>query len=286
MSLVKLDKFLFVSLAAFSLSAFPEPLLSAQSAQTTAPALSFEVTSVKPNHSDSGTGNAPFHQTFYPLVSPHVSGVNVTTKFLLMMAYGIKDFQLSGAPAWVSSERFDIVANVDETHFEQLEKLSRDDQLHQVQLLIQSLLADRFKLKVTRETKELPIMTLVAEKNASKLAQFAVQRPSSKPADLISTGFGNNGLRIIKGNETTMRNLAGTLGAMLHQQIIDRTGIPGFYTFDLTWTDAVEADANATSDSGPPLQTALEEKFGLKLESSKAPVETIVIDHIEEPSPN
>lgn len=275
---------LFVVLVAVSLLAdFAEPRVSAQSAPSTVTSPSFEVASVKPDHSDSGTA---FLQTFYPIVSPHVTATNVTVKWLLTLGYGVKDFQLSGTPAWVNLERFDISANIDETQFEQLEKLSRDDQLHPVQLLVQSLLADRFKLKVTRETKELPIMALAAGKNASKLAQFAVRQPSSKPTDLISTGFGSNGLRIVKGVETSMHNLAGTLGAMLQQQIVDQTGISGYYTFALTWTDAVQADPNAASDSGPSLQTALEDQLGLKLESTKGPVDTIVIDHIEEPSPN
>ncbi len=127
------------------------------------------------------------NSTFFPLVSPHVSATNTTTKWLLEMAYGVKDFQLSGAPPWINSERYDIAADIEESEFVEIRRLSRDDQLHQVQLLIQSLLADRFKLKATRTTKELPIMALVTTKNASKLAQFADQpypNPVNSPAPL------------------------------------------------------------------------------------------------------
>jgi len=259
------------------------PRALSQSAARTATSPSFEVTSVKPDRSDSGRA---FLQTFIPVVSPHLIATNVTVEWLLTLGYDVKDFQVSGAPAWVNSERYDIAGNIDETQFEQLEKLSRDDQLHQVRLLVQSLLADRFKLKVTHETKELPIMALVTGKGVSKLAKFAVQQHSNKPTDLISSGFGNNGLRIVKGVETSMTNLAGSLGAMLHEQIVDQTGISGYYTFNLTWTDAVQAGPNAAGDSGPSLQAALEDQLGLKLESRKGPVDTIVIDHIEEPTPN
>ncbi len=263
-------------------AAIGEPRISAQSAPSAVASPSFEVASVKPDHS----GDSKFLQTFYPTVGPHLSATNVTLDWLLTLGYGVKDFQLYGKPAWVDSQRFDIVANIDETQFDQLKKLPRQEQLHELQLLIQSFLADQFKLKVTHETKELPIMAIVAGRNASKLAQFAVQQPSNGPTDLTSTGFGSNGLRMIKASRITMEGFAGVLSAMLGQQVIDRTATSGNYSFNLTWTDAVQAGPDAAAESFPSLQAALEDQLGLKLDSTKGPVDTIVIDHIEEPSPN
>lgn len=265
------------------LAGFAEPRVSAQSAPAAVPLHSFEVTSVKPNHSGSSATNS----TFFPLVSPHVSATNVTTKFLLKIAYNLEDFELSGAPAWTDSQRYDMSADIDESQFEQLKKLAPGDQFSQVRLLIQSLLADRFKLKITHETKELPVMALLAGKNASsKLAQFAVQPAPNGPAGLIHAEFRSDGQRDVKGNEATMRSLAAVLGGVLHEQVTDRTGISGNYTFVLTWTDAVQANPNGPTDSGPSLQAALEDELGLRLESTKGPVDMIVIDHIEEPIPD
>jgi uncharacterized protein (TIGR03435 family) len=226
------------------------------------------------------------NSTFFPVRSPHVSATNVTTKFLLRMGYGVKDFQLSGGPAWIDSERYDISADIDEAQFEQLKSLPLNDQIHQVQLLIQSVLADRFKLRITHGTKELPTMALVAGKSVSKLDQFAGDQATNNPTDVTSTGFGNNGLRIIKAPKTTMDRFASVLSAMLGQQLVNKTAISGNYAFTFSWTDVVQAAPNTPSDSGPSLQAALEDQLGLELESTKAPVDAINIDHIEEPTPN
>jgi uncharacterized protein (TIGR03435 family) len=83
-----------------------------------------------------------------------------------------------------------------------------------------------------------------------------------------------------------MSNLAAALGGILGQQVVNRTGDSGHYSFVLTWTDATQVGPNATVDPGPSLQSALEDQLGLKLESIKGPVDTVTIEHIEEPSPN
>jgi uncharacterized protein (TIGR03435 family) len=261
-------------------------LLRAQSATPaiSEPVISYEVVSIKPNHSGSGAANS----SLFPVFSPHVSATNVTTKWLLEMGYGIKDFQLSGAPPWINADRYDIAADIEESQFGQIRKLSRDDQLQQVQLLIQSLLADRFKLKITRETKQLPIMALAAEKNASKLAQFADQpypNPINSPGVIVME-FGRDSQRTVKATKTTMDNFASALSRVLEQQVVNETAVSGNYTFTISWTDPMEAGPSAATDTGPSVQAALEDELGLKLESTKGPVETITIDRIEKPSPN
>jgi len=176
---------------------------------------------------------------------------------------------------------------VDDTVANQMKALSRDQRRLLNQQMVQQLLADRFKLAVHRETKELPAYALVVAKSGPKLTATkdtgGGKGTSSGDGHLTATGL-------------TMARLAQTLTQILSRElgrvVIDKTGIVGEYDLSLTWTpdDRSAAAANTSKDTpdlpGPSIFTALQEQLGLKLESTKAPVETLVIDHIEEPSAN
>lgn len=101
------------------------------------------------------------------------SAANVTAKMLIGFAYDMRDFQISGGPSWIGAERFDVDAKVDDDLAQQLRKLPRDHQLDQERLMMQSLLADRFQLRVTRATKELPVFALLVAKGGPKLTEAA-----------------------------------------------------------------------------------------------------------------
>jgi uncharacterized protein (TIGR03435 family) len=250
-----------------------------QDATTQPPA--FEVASIKPNKSGSGSSHSGFDDGRF-------TATNIQLKTLLQYdAYEIPGPQILGGPGWLSSERFDIEAKVDDTVANQLKTLGRDQGNLLRKLLVQQLLADRFKLAVHWETKELPVYALVVAKNGPKFRKSK----DIKDGTSISSG---NGRYTAQG--VTMAKLAQSLTQVLARElgriIIDKTSIEGKFDLAFTWTPengsaAMVNTSNETSaPPGPSIFTALQEQLGLKLESTRGPVETLVIDHIEEPSAN
>ena len=231
-------------------------------AQRQAPALSFDVASVKPNasgdsHAHVGHKGGTFEMT------------NVTLKSCITVAYGVADAQVAG-PAWLESERYDIVA-----------KSSSDAGDDRHTLRLRTLLADRFKLAVHRETRDASVYELVAARNGPKLKPD----PSGEGDDSMSSQRGH-----LTARGVTMARLAGFRGsprAALDHLVLDKTGIEGVFSFTLDWTP--DDSPAASSPQGPPkrsekwpsLLSALQEQLGLKLEARRAPVESIVIDHVE-----
>ncbi len=275
----KLDLARKVLIAGFGMAAVAGPIIfglmsappsrAQEQAKTDAPK-EFEVASIKP----SAPGGRGVRIQMAPGGRLDVS--NVTLKILIQQAYGVKDFQISGGPGWINSDRYDVVAKADGD-------VGRAEQLRP---LIQKLLADRFQLTIHRDTKELPVYALVVGKNGPKLKESA----SNGPGAQIRMGRG-----VINGQAMGMGMLASELSRPLGRTVIDRTGLKGQYEIKLEWTpedgpghgpgDGPES-APPPDTTGPSLFTALQEQLGLKLESSKGPVEIIVIDRVEKPSEN
>ena len=280
----------------FGLMNAPPGRAQSQPAAST-PAPSFDVASIKPNH--GGTG-------FFRIgASPgRFVADNGTLRFLLQYAYRVKDAQIVGAPSWIDSEHYDIEAKTDDSSADTQRKLMSDEQGAQLRLMVQSLLADRFKLALHHDTKELPIYALVVAKNGPKLHESAATSddppPSGPPTpdgpqprhSMRMMGRGN--LSINAGN---LDMFADLLSHQLGLMIVNKTGLKGSYDFTLKWTPdegqgqmpggPPPGDAPPPPDaSGPTIFTALQEQLGLKLESQKGPVDTIVIDHVERPSEN
>jgi bla regulator protein BlaR1 len=263
-------------------------------APTTTPAPSFDVASIKPDH--SGTG------LFRIKAEPgRFVANNVTLRFLLQYAYRVKDAQILGAPGWIDSEHYDIEAKVGDSSSGVQRKLTSDEEGAQLRLMLRSLLADRFKLTLHHDTKELPLYALVVAKNGSKLHESAVTPDdTAPPSSLTPDGppprnsmrmMGRGNLSINAGNLDTFAEL---LSHQLGLLIVNKTGLKGNYDFTLKWTpDEGRGPGGPSGDtapppdaSGPSIFTALREQLGLKLESQKGPVDTIVIDHVERPSEN
>jgi uncharacterized protein (TIGR03435 family) len=139
--------------------------------------------------------------------------------------------------------------------------------------MLQALLADRFKLKIHHETKEQAVYALVVAKGGFKM--------KTSPADAPSMSTGSNGR--YTATAMAIGGLMGGLMGSVDRFIVDKTGLTGSYNFTLKWTPDGQEE---TVESGPPLFTALQEQLGLKLELAKAPIDTIVVDHIEKPSEN
>jgi uncharacterized protein (TIGR03435 family) len=252
----------------------------------------FDVVSIKPNKSDSGMVRIMGKPDGY-------SASNVSLKMLIQSAYGIREDLISGAPSWADSARFDIDAKVAGSDVDALKKLTPE----QRRLILQPLLADCFKLKIHTETKQLPVYELVVAKGGSKLKEAT---PGDTYANGIKgpDGVGRGGMmRVGRGQlnaqAVPMTSLANMLSQQLHRTVLDKTGLTGKYDIELNWTPdqgpdpmfkgpegAPQRSDSAPDASGPSIFTALQEQLGLRLQSAKGPVETIVIDHVEMPSEN
>lgn len=265
------------------------PQLQAQSPQpAVASPPSFEVASIKPK----GAGEGPVRVMFAP---DAFTANGVTAKFLIGFAYNLKDFQISGGPGWIDSEKYDINAKLDEATIEALKKLTPDQAVEQRRLMLQGLLAERFNLKVSQSSKELPIYALVVAKNGPKLSPAADSPSSSGPG-----GGPKSMIRLAPGEFTatgiTISNLIDRLSREVDRKVVDKTGLTGRYDFTLRWTPDRPVPVTSGADggpappppdsSGPSIFTALQEQLGLKLESQKGPVGTLVIESIEKPSEN
>jgi uncharacterized protein (TIGR03435 family) len=252
----------------------------------------FEVVSVKPNKSDSGMIRIMAKPDGY-------AGSNLSLKMLVQSAYGIREDLISGAPSWADSARFDIDAKVAGSDVDALKKLSPE----QRRLLLQPLLADRFKLKIHTETKQLPVYEIVLAKGGSKLKEATAGDTYANGIKGHDGAGGGGMMRFGPGQLTAqavpLTSLANMLSQQLHRTVLDKTGLTGKYDLELTWTPEQGADPMfkgaegspqrgdaAPDSSGPSIFTALQEQLGLKLQSAKGPVETLVIDHVEMPSEN
>jgi uncharacterized protein (TIGR03435 family) len=191
---------------------------------------------------------------------------NVSLKEIVGQAYKVAQYQISG-PDPLDSARFDIDA-----------VLPAGASGDQVPLMLQALLADRFRLALHREKKELPVYSLVVGKNGPK-----IKRAES------ATGISSDSNRIHwhVTAKTTMPHFAEFLSLRLERPVVDETGLAGAFEITLDWTPdtAAEPGANDTPP-GPSIFTAVQEQLGLKLEARKGPVDFLVIDHAENPSGN
>jgi uncharacterized protein (TIGR03435 family) len=205
-----------------------------------------------------------------------MSGIDARS--LVMSAYDlIADDQVAGLPAWTDSDRFDIQAKMETGASEALKKLPQKERDRQRGLMLQAVLEERFHLKIRRETREIPVYVLVLVKGGARLKET----PASTPMGYTVNG-GSDG-QVLNGHGIEIKQLASSLSGTVGRLIVDKTGLSGKYDMDLKWSSE---DNPGSADSSPSIFTALQEQLGLKLESTKAPVETIVVEHIDKPSDN
>jgi uncharacterized protein (TIGR03435 family) len=243
----------------------------------------FEVASIKRNESGGGG-------RFIKPSGRRLSISNMTLKNLIMIAYQVRDFQISGGPAWIYSENYNIeAASEGDVTPKEMEGP-----------MLRALLEDRFKLQVHRDTKELPIYVLTVGKNGTKLHPSTEKDcipfdpanpplPSAQgrnPSEMC--GFIGLGQSALNAKQATMAALSMALSQLLSRTVVDKTGITGEVDAHLTFApdDAANPAISSTDPALPSIFTAVQEQLGLKLESSKGPVEVLVIDLAERPSAN
>lgn len=230
----------------------------------------FEAASIKPNNSGDGHLDGSVSGNRFRLN-------NVTPRYLIKYAYGLLDYQLSDAPNWSDAKHYDVDAKVSDTEFASWLRLSPKQQRANLLLALQALLADRFKLQVSYRTEELPVYALVVAKNGPKLTK-ATDPPSPLPECPHPCWTANN---------VNMDDLAKGVGQLLRDRVVlNETRLPGNYLVVLHWEPPNQNPSAPADTLGLSIFTALEEQLGLRIESATGPVDTVVIEHIEEPTPN
>jgi uncharacterized protein (TIGR03435 family) len=215
---------------------------------------SFEVASVKPVN---------------PLAGPHVVSLIINhgrlnieaaeLRQIVGLAYAVQRVRVLGGPGWADSDQFDIAAKTE----------SADATRDEIRSMLQTLLAERFKLVVHRETKEVPAYTLVVAKSGSKLKAAA---PETKSGMASTLGPGGREQTVFEASP--LRTLVNMLANTLDSPVVDKTGLDGIYDYTFEWPDA-----------GSSLFASVGQ-LGLKLEGRKEPVEVLVMDRAEHPSAN
>jgi uncharacterized protein (TIGR03435 family) len=236
----------------------------------------FIVATIKPSRPDAPRGGYGFR-------GQDVTTTNVTVNWMIKLAYNMHAHQITGGPAWLDSAKYDMVGRPDTPG-----QPSRD----QMKLMIQKLLADRFQLKFHIEKRELPVYAMVVLKTGAKITASA-----GDPNAFPGIGFGQGpGVLSLVGRNTTLDGVANGLQSnILDKPVVNQTGLTGRYDLLLRFTPDASQVANfgggapgnaADPDAPPDIFLAFQQQLGLKLESTKAFVDVIVIEKIERPSEN
>ena len=229
----------------------------------------FEVASIRPNNSGRPT---TFTNPFVFAPGGRFTAINVTLVDVIVLAYQATPIQMQGGPAWINSDRFDIVAKADMDQG----KIEPG----QLRPMIQALLEDRFKLTVHKEAKETQVYALVAGKDPPKLQPSKEgEQTRFTPGERGQMNFQRMGLV----------GLVNTLSNILHTPVVDQTGITGFFDFTLDPMQFItppSPDNPVRPDYGELVISAVQQQLGFKFEKKKAPVEFTIIDRAEKPSEN
>ena len=242
-------------------------------AATATPA--FEVATIKP--SDPARPGQ-----IITLRGAEIITTNTTLHDLINLAYWLHPKQLTGGPAWTVSDKFDLAGKPD---------APGQPNVDQMKMMIQKLLADRFQLKFHFEKRELSVYAITIAKTGAKIT-----RSQDDPNNLAGWNIGRNP----SGTTFTFRNaplsqITAVLQNSLDKPVVDQSGLSERYDFTVTFTpDPAQAallggpprPAADNPDAAPDLFTAFQQQLGLKLESTKAPVDVMVIDKVEKPSEN
>ncbi len=268
-----------MKLLLITISLTASALVTALAQSTPPPA--FEVASVRPC-SVQDQGKLPIGLFTYP--GGRISATNYTLKQLIHDAYDLEMYRILSGPSWSDSDRFNVEAKPPETsaaskwvpaNF----KSAPNPEMRQ---MLQTLLADRFQLKVHRESKPESVYVLVTAKGGPKLSEpkdstrqpfVSFGRTGPVTADAISS--------TLRGQNATIDQLTERLAQVLRRPVENQTGIKGNFDFLIEY-----AAVDAQSEAAPALVRAIQDQVGLKLETRPGSVEVLVIDHAEKPTAN
>jgi uncharacterized protein (TIGR03435 family) len=236
---------------------------------------SFEVASVKPNNSGANSSSVDTQP------NGRLVFTNETVRGMIERAYQLQPFQVIGAPAWTATARFDLAAKAPEGV--RFAPPTPGEPPPPQLLMLRSLLAARFKLRVHTEKRETTVYALVIARPGRALGPrlSKTDRKCDGPAAGPPTCGLVAGDGEIQGGAQTIARLASQLSRRLGRVISDETQLPGNYDFSLRYATDVNA---ATDQNLPSAETALQEQLGLKIEARRVPSDVLVIDHVERPS--
>lgn len=232
----------------------------------------FEVATIKPSKPDQpGKG--------FRVNGRNFSTINTSLSDLITFAYDVQAKQVTGAPAWSETDHYDLGGKPEG---------EGQPNSRQLKIMVQKLLADRFKLTFHRDKKEMSVYIITIAKSGPKLT-----KDDGDPNGLPGLGF--RGLGKFTARNATLADFANVMQTTaLDRPVVDQTGLQGRYDFSLNWTPdefqfqglGVKLPPPPETDASPDLFTAIQQQLGLKLEATKAPAEVLVIDHVEKPSEN
>ena len=295
-----------LTVAAFGLGLGTDWRVLAQAPAANDPAsLTFEVASVKANKSgDNRTmiGGQP---------GGRFNVTNAALRQIIQIAYQIQPFQLIGAPNWINDERFDIVAKAPAGT--PMVGPAGGTSPGPMQFMLRNLLTDRFKLKTHTETREMPMYALVVARSDGKLGPKmkkadvdcaalrgrgpggppAPPAPGERPQCGMMMGIGS-----VAAGGVSMTQLSQLLSQRVGRTVVDKTGLSGFYEFNLDFTPDQIPGAGGpgpvlppgapalppVDPNGPSIYTALQEQLGLKLDAQRGQVEVTVVDSVDHPT--
>jgi len=265
---------------------------------------SFEVASVKPN---AAGDNRVMIQS---MPGGRFRASSVALNMLMTYAYRVRDFQIVGGPDWMRSDRWDIQAKAEEGSVPPSSGPPDPSVPDPLALRTQSLLEEQFHLKFHRETRELPLYELVVAKNGPKLQvsedqtplrppeRGAPPQPPVKPGGPMPRGSMRMSPGTIDAAAVPLSNFIMAISQQLGRSVIDKTELKGLYDIKLQWTPEFGPGAGPkpqgppggpepppppADPSGPSIFTAIQEQLGLRLVSTKGPVEVLVIDGAQKP---
>lgn len=239
---------------------FAASLMLAQDAK-----VRFEEASIKPGDPNAlgGTTNSD---------PGRFSAVNVTLKRLIGRAYDIEPYQIEGGPKWMDSDRFTIAAKLNDD--DSAKSRSREERGRLTRAALQSMLEERFHMSGHRESKVMPCLALVVARGGTKIHEVEPKGGG--------TWSQNPGMLTAKG--MSMPDMAARMASAVQRPVVDQTGLKGVYDLKLEWSpESASPDAKTEL---PSIFAALQEQLGLKLETTKAPIEVLIIDRAAKPSEN
>jgi uncharacterized protein (TIGR03435 family) len=259
-----------------SILALAAAVVAAQSTSIpTSADVAFEVASIKPNKSGETNSSTSGRAGSF-------SATNVTARRLIIYAYRLREFQIAGGPGWIGADRFDIMARPPENAKADNPAMTR------------ALLKERFKLVAHTEVRQEQVYALVLARADGKLgpgikpSTRECNSPPGTPSPCGMNSSVNDARGTMTGNGQSVENLVNALGSFgLSRMVLDKTGLKGTFDFELQWTpDNLRSAAGTQTTDSPSIFAALQEQLGLKLESQRGLVEFLVIDSIEQPTPD
>ena len=232
-------------------------------AQTRVVPQTFDVVSIKPNV----TGSVVHRATTLP--GGVFTATNVSLESLMSRAFGVVEAQIEGGPRWIGSDEYDVEARAN---------TSAEMSSEEVRPALQAMLADRFGLKVHRESRQGQIYSLTIAKGGPKMKEHTGEGRTG-----IGASVGGGKIEI-RGTNTRMARLAEYLSSQMGRPVVDHTGLSGEYDFFVAW--ASDDSASNDTNGGVSVFAALQEQLGLKVEAAKGPIETIVVDSATKASAN